>query len=132
MGIQMIIGLIAGALLGGGIGYLIRLIQSKIKIAELERDLLKAEKQTRLFGEQLRETTDELVKTKDALKSTINAMELLQAYKAIDEKTKRKIEDIEKTIKEGKPTKDTFEEYAKLIEDMNNKNKNYNTRSNKK
>lgn len=128
MGIIEIILLIVGASLGGGLGWLVKGIQTKIKMNELENKVYKAEEARRNMIEELSKKKSELSKTKKLLNETIAAMEVLQAYKAIDEKTKKDLDKIKNSLdKDDEVTPETYDEFAKIINNMNKENKEYNS-----
>lgn len=127
MGIIEIILLIIGASFGGGIGWLVKGIQTKVKINELENRALKAEEARRNMIEELSNKEGEIQKIKKLLNETLAAMEVLQAYQQIDEETKKDIDKIKNSLDpNGKTTPETYDEFAKIINDMNKKNKEYN------
>ena len=128
MTIIQIILLIIGGLFGGGIGFLVKSLQAKIKMNELENRALKAEKARENMIQELSERQGELEKTKKLLRETIAAMEVLQAYKAIDEKTRKEVEEVKDSLdNEGQATPETYEKFARIIDEMNKKNKEYNS-----
>lgn len=130
--IQILIMLI-GAALGGGIGFLVKSIQAKIKMNELENRALKAEKARENMVSELSERQGELEKTKKLLRETISAMEILQAYKAIDEKTRKEVDEVKNSLDgEGEATPETYDKFAKIIDEMNKKNKEYNSSKSRK
>lgn len=127
MGIIEIILLIIGGILGGGVGWLAKTVQSKIQMNELENRALRAEKARGEMIEELSKNKGELANAKKLLKDTIAAMEILQAYKAIDEKTRKEIDKIKKSLGDNdEVTPETYDEFAKIIDEMNKKNKEYN------
>lgn len=127
MDIIQIIVLIVGLGAGGGIGWLVKTVQSKIQINELENRALRAEKARENMLDELSKSKGELANAKKLLKETIAAMEVLQAYRAIDEKTRKEIDRIKKSLDgDGEVTPETYKEFADIIDDMNKKNKEYN------
>ena len=126
MGIIEIILLIIGGAMGTGIGWLIKSVQTKIKLNELENRALKAEEARRNMIEALSEKQAEISKIKKLLNETLSAMEILQAYKAIDNKTKKDLDKIKNSLDNDEVTPETYDEFAKIIDDMNKKNKEYN------
>jgi uncharacterized protein YoxC len=55
-------------------------------------------------------------------------MEVMRAYNAIDEETKRKVKEVKDTLDDdGKTTPETIKKYKQLIDDINKKNKDYNS-----
>lgn len=128
MTVIQIILLLVGAGLGGGVGYLVKAIQAKIKMNELENRALKAEKARENMIGELSKRQGELEKTKKLLRETIAAMEVLQAYKAIDEKTRKEVEEVKESLNDdGEATPETYDKFARIIDEMNKKNKEYNS-----
>lgn len=128
MGIIEIILIVIGAGFGGGIGWLVKGIQTKVKINELENKVYKAEEARRNMIDELSKKKSELSKTKKLLNETIAAMEVLQAYKAIDEETQENLDKIKNSLnKDEEVTPETYEEFAKIIDNMNKENKEYNS-----
>lgn len=128
MTVIQIILLLVGAGLGGGVGYLVKAIQAKIKMNELENRALKAEKARENMIGELSKRQGELEKTKKLLRETIAAMEVLQAYKAIDEKTRKEVEEVKESLNDdGEATPETYDKFARIIDEMNKKNNEYNS-----
>lgn len=128
MGIVEIILLIVGAGLGGGLGWLVKSIQTKIKMNELENRVYKAEEARRNMIEELSKKKAEISNIKKLLNETLAAMEILQAYKAIDKETQKDLDKIKNSLnEEGEVTPETYEEFAKIIDNMNKGNKEYNS-----
>lgn len=127
MDIIQIMVLILGLGAGGGIGWLIKTVQAKIQINELENRALRAEKARENMIDELSKSKGELANAKKLLRETIAAMEVLQAYKAIDEKTRKEIDRVKKSLDDdGEATPETYDEFAKIIDNMNKKNEEYN------
>lgn len=128
MGIIEIILLIVGAALGGGLGWLVKGIQTKIKMNELENRALRAEEARRNMIEELSKKKAEISNTKKLLNEALAAMEVLQAYKAIDKETRKDLDKIKNSLDEDdEVTPETYEEFAKIIDNMNKENKKYNS-----
>lgn len=128
MGIIEIILLIVGAALGGGLGWLVKGIQTKIKMNELENRALRAEEARRNMIEELSKKKAEISNTKKLLNEALAAMEVLQAYKAIDKETKKDLDKIKNSLNEDdEVTPETYKEFAKIIDNMNKENKEYNS-----
>ena len=126
--VTIIIAVIIGLAVGFGIGYLSKALADRIIIAELtqERDSALLEKNT--MQEQWEAATNELNQTKILLNDTLAALELLRQYQAIDNETKKEIDELENTLDpEGNPTEDTYDEFRRMVEEMNKQNEEYNT-----
>lgn len=128
MEITMIIGIVIGALLGGGIGWLVKTLLVHIKIKNLESEINKLKLEKRNLVDKLEQMTQKLAETESLLSDTLAAMEVMRAYNAIDEETKRKVKEVKDTLDDdGKTTPETIKKYKQLIDDINKKNKDYNS-----
>lgn len=126
MAIESIIMAVVGAGLGGVIGWLIKLIKDKLKIAELENKNYKLQMELNELTTKMAKTIEELKKTQTLLTDSLAAIELLKAYKAIDDETKRKIDELKGLMKDGKSTPESIEKYKAMIDEINKKNQAYN------
>jgi chromosome segregation ATPase len=128
MEITMIIGIVIGAVLGGGIGWLVKTLLVHIKIKNLESEINKLKLEKRNLVDKLEQMTQKLAETESLLSDTLAAMEVMRAYNAIDEETKRKVKEVKDTLDDdGKTTPETIKKYKQLIDDINKKNKDYNS-----
>ena len=127
--ILIIVAIIVCLLLGFGLGYLSKALSDKITISDLEKKVAITELAKNTMQKQWEIAVNELNKTKVLLNDTLAALELLRKYQLIDNDTKNKINKIDNTLVDGKPTQDTYDEFKKLVEEMNKKNGEYNTGS---
>jgi len=123
-----VVGMIVGILIGGAIGYGGRYMQDQviIKTLESERDsaLLAKENMKKEWEEALQKVENTTVMLKD----TLAAIEVLKMYQAIDEETKEKLKSLRDTYDdENKPTDDTFNKFKQMVDEINKRNKKYNT-----
>lgn len=126
----MIVALIAGLAIGGLIGWLATSLSFKLEIAELEKERDRALLERATMQDQWEQAVNELNSTKVLLNDTLAALELLRQYQAIDNETRNEINRIENTLDpQGNPTEDTYNQFRKLIDEMNKQNQEYNTGS---
>lgn len=128
--ITTILAVIIGLAIGFSIGYLGKALADRIVIAELtqERDAALLEKNT--MQDQWEIAVNELNEASVLLNDTLAALELLRNYQSIDNETRKEIDDLEDTFdEEGEPTEETYDEFRKLVEEMNRQNQEYNTGS---
>jgi hypothetical protein len=126
--IILVIAIIIGIAVGFGIGYLTKAVIDKVKIATLEKERDQALLAKQTMKEQWEKAINELNQTKVLLTDTLAALELLKKYQAVDNETRNKIKELEKTLDpQNKPTEDTYDKFRKLVEEMNKKNQAYNT-----
>lgn len=126
MSIIQIVLLVIGALMGGGLGWLIKTIQNKIKIAQLENEIYRLEKERDQFKQKWHESEQKLLETETLLSDTLAAIELLKAYQAIDDQTRKDIDELRDTFNDGKPSDETYKKYKQMIDRINDMNKDYN------
>lgn len=128
--ITLIIAIVVGIAVGFGIGYLSKALADRITIAELEKERDQALLREQTMRDQWEAAVNELNNTKVLLNDTLAALELLREYQAIDNETRRDIDNIENTLDpDGNPTEETYNEFRRLIDEMNKQNEEYNTGS---
>jgi DNA-binding phage protein len=126
--VTMIIAIIIGIAIGFGLGFLSKAIIDKVRMAELEKERDQALLQKETFRQNWEKALNELNQTKVLLNDTLAALELLRQYQQIDDETRKKIAEIDKTLDpEGNPTEDTYERFRRLIKEVNERNEEYNT-----
>lgn len=126
--VVLIVAIVVCIAVGFGLGFLSKALIDRVKIADLERDKVVAERQRDNMRDQWQEAVNELNQTQVLLNDTLAALELLREYQAIDEDTREKINELDNTLDpEGKPTEDTYDRLRGLIDEYNRKNEEYNT-----
>lgn len=126
----LIIAIVIGIAVGFGIGYLSKALADRILIAELEQQRDRALLQKQTMQDQWEQAVNELNGAKVLLNDTLAALELLREYQSIDDETRNKINKIDNTLDpEGNPTEETYDEFRKLVEEMNKLNQEFNTGS---
>ena len=126
MDIMQIVFMCIGGGVGGFIGWLIKGIQTKIKITEYENRALIAEKEKATMQTQWTLEKEKATKFQSLLADTLASMEILKAYQVVDEATKNNIKVLENTFKDGKATEETYAKYKQMIEEINKRNSEYN------
>jgi len=122
--IIIIISIILGIIIGFSGGFLTKSIINKIEIAELrsERDQAVMARQT--MQKQWEAAVNELLQTKVVLNDTLAALELLRKYSAVDEKTKKDVQELKKTLDpQGEPTPETEDLFRSLVDKFNELNR---------
>ncbi len=121
--IIIIVGVIIGLTLGFGGGFLTKTVMTQIELANLrsERDQAVLARQT--MQKQWEAAVNELNATKVVLNDTLAALELLKKYSAVDEKTRKDVQDLKKTLDpQGQPTPETEDLFRKLVDKFNQLN----------
>lgn len=126
MNIFLILGIVLGSGFGGIITYLWSALQNKLKIANLEKDLAKAQSEVADLVRKNAELTQKCMDTQAALANTLSALELIKAYQVIDQDTKNKIKDLQNTFVEGKASADTMNSFKDALKKMNESFSKYN------
>lgn len=126
MDIVSIIMAVIGLGAGGAIGWLVNLIKTKLKMAELENKNYKLQEEVNQLTQKIATTLSELKNTQALLTDSLAAIELLKAYKAIDDQTRKKIDELKSSFKDGKITPESIEKYKILMAEINKKNQAYN------
>jgi len=122
--IIIIIGVIIGLTIGFGGGFLTKTVMTQIELAQLrsERDQAVLARQT--MQKQWEAAVNELNATKVVLNDTLAALELLKKYSAVDEKTRKDVQDLKKTLDpQGQPTPETEDVFRKLVDKFNQLNR---------
>lgn len=122
MSIALIGGLIIGLFPGFGVGFLYKLIKGKKELKNLKHDLSEAKRLQELAIKQRDVYAQKLVDVRSMLADALATIEVLQAYKEIDDKTKEEIKEIKDSLVNGEPSDDTYERYKKLIDEINKRN----------
>ena len=135
---------VAALVLGGGGGFVFKMIQSNIESKKIrdsyekeisnlkqERDDAVAAKQSveKEVGALRQSAVDANKKYEDVrvlLNDAISALTVLKAYEAVDKESKEKIKKLEETIVNGEITPSTADEFKKMLEEINKKNQKYN------
>lgn len=135
---------VAALVLGGGGGFVFKMIQSNIESKKIrnsyekeisnlkqERDNAVAAKQSveKEVGALRQSAVDANKKYEDVrvlLNDAISALTVLKAYEAVDKESKEKIKKLEDTIVNGEITPSTADEFKKMLEEINKKNQKYN------
>jgi len=118
-----IVSIILGIAIGFSGGYLVKAIINKIEVAELrsERDQAVVAKQT--MQKQWEAAVNELSQTKTVLNDTLAALELLRKYSAVDEKTKKDVQELKRTLDpQGESTPETEDLFRSLVDKFNKLN----------
>ena len=120
MGVLDIILLILGAIFGGGLGFLIKTLLSTAQINSLQGQI--AQDKINLAAMQTN-----LDQTSALLHDALSAIEVTQAYQAIDAQTAKDIAAIKQTFdSNGKATQASYDAMKKLLEQINQRNSDYN------
>jgi ABC-type Na+ efflux pump permease subunit len=115
-----IILLIVGAIFGGGIGWLIKTLLSNAKINSLKATIVQDQKDLAAKQTQLDQTSA-------LLHDALSAIEVTQAYQAIDAQTAKDIVTIKQTFDQsGKATQASYDAMKKLLDQINQRNSGYN------
>jgi len=144
MSLESILIGIASLVLGGGGGFIYKMIKSSIDIKNLKEShekqisTINKEKETILAEKlsiekeigALRQAAVDANKryedTRVLLNDAISAMSVLKAFEAIDKASKEKLKKIENTIVNGNVTPSTTDEFKKMLEEIKKKNEKYN------
>jgi multidrug resistance efflux pump len=120
MGVLDIVLLIIGAIFGGGLGWLIKTIFTNAQINSLQSQV--AQDKINLAAMQTN-----LDQTSALLHDALSAIEVTQAYQAIDAQTAKDIQSIKQTFDaSGKATQASYDAMKKLLDQINQRNSDYN------
>ena len=119
----MIVGLVFGLIIGYGACY----VKTQITIKTLQNEKNEALLAKNNMKEEWSKAINKLNKTETMLKDTLSAIEVLKMYQAIDKETREKLSKLKNTYDDNNnPTDNTYDEFRKMIEDLNDKNSQYN------